>query len=45
MVRNIPSQDFEFKDLKVFSKVSQILELQFVNSYMITIYGRRKYGV
>ena len=42
MVRNILSQDLELKDLKVFSKVSQILELQFVNSHMITIYGKRK---
>ena len=42
MVRNMQSQDLELKDLKVFSKISQILELQFVNSYMITIYGKRK---
>ena len=42
MVRNTESEDLELKDLKVFCKVSQILELQFVNSYMITIYGRRK---
>ena len=42
MVRNIWSQKLELKHLKEFRKLSQILEFQLVNSYVITIYGRRK---
>ena len=42
MVRNIWTQKLELKHLKEFRKLSQILEFQLVNSYMITIYGRRK---
>ena len=42
MVRNIWTQKLELKHLKEFRKLAQILEFELVNSYMITIYGKRK---